>query len=69
MIELHNIYDVKEVLFSTTLELIAGTNPNCQVQLHLPPNIFLHQTKFFLCTSVGALKSVYGWAHITCFQQ
>ena len=42
MKELHNISDVKEVLFSTTLELLVGTNQTCQVKLCLLHEILLH---------------------------
>ena len=68
MIELNNSSDVKEVLFSTTLELLAGTDPTCQVQLRSLPDILLHQTMFFLWPSAGFLQSVPGWTHIPCVQ-
>ena len=64
MIELHNNTDVKEVLFSTTLGLISGTDPTCKLQLHSLPNMFLKHTAFFLCISAGILQSLPEWAHI-----
>ena len=69
MIELYNSSDVKEVLFSTTLELLAGTDPTFQVQLRSLPGIFLHQTALFLWPYTGVIQSVPGWANIPCVQQ
>ena len=69
IIEQNNSYDVKEVLLSITLELIAGTNPNCKVQLPLLPSILLHKTAYFLWTYARVIQLVPGWAHIPCAQQ
>ena len=41
MIDLHNSSDVKEVLFSTTLELLAGKDLTCQMQLRSLPESLL----------------------------
>ena len=69
MIDLHNSSDVKEFLLSITLELLAGTDPTCQVKLFLLPRFLLHQTALLLWPYAGVLQSITGWEHITCVQQ
>ena len=61
MIYLHNSYDVRELILSVTLELLEGTNPDCQLQLHLLPTILLHHNLFLLGPSSEFLQSVHGW--------
>ena len=56
MIELYRSFDVKEVLFSTTLELLEVNDPSCQEELRSLPAILLHQTTLFLCPSAGVLQ-------------
>ena len=60
MVELHTNYNVEDVLFSTTLMVLAGTELTCQVKLRSLPEILLHHTVLFLCPSDGVLKSVSG---------
>ena len=56
MKELHNNSDVQDVLFFSTLGLLAGTDPTCQVKFCSLPEILLYHTASFLCPSSGVLN-------------
>ena len=68
-IELHNSLYVKEVLFYTALEVLAGTKPDFRVQLRSLPDILLHQNVLLLWPYTGVMHSVPGWENIPCVQQ
>ena len=68
-IDLHNNTDVLYCLISSTLVLLAGINPTCQVQFCSLPNILLHYTASLWWPSAGFLQYLPGWENIMCVQK
>ena len=67
--ELHNNSYVLDCLSYYTLVLLAGIDPNFQVQFLSLPDILLHNTAYFWWASAGVLQSFPGWEKIPCVQQ
>ena len=69
MVELYNDYYVMDFILSVTLELIAGKNPACQVQLRLLTDSSLQKVAFFWWPSEGVLQLVHWWEQTPCVQK
>ena len=57
-VSIHNSYYVIEFMLSVTFELLVDTNPTCQSQLRLLPDIQLVSVTVFWWTSGGS----YNWS-------
>ena len=53
-VDLHNSYDVIEFMLSVTFELLVDTDPTCQPQLRLLPDIQLVAVTVLWWPSVGS---------------
>ena len=68
IIELHNDSDVLDVLISSTLFLLEGVDPTCQVRFCSLPDILFRHTMSLWCPFCGVLQYFPGWSHIPCVQ-